>query len=275
MAEIAGLIAGIVPLFNAVLDDFHYLQVARDFPGRHGTAMIRLSNAEVRLLKWGTFVCDQQSSIDPTTRRRSIGAAEPTLLKLQSLLGQAKLRSKQYCGSGDGDVAPEKLFKPTTERDVQVQDLCDRMHKMCADASTSQPATGSNQVAREDAKRSSLSDRVSRTVKGVKWALVDEHMFKELIDNTTALMADLESLCPSVKAVQLELGAEIEAKIRGLLAEKDEKLTDALNELKKVAREEVIAPTTSSVTNTWTGTNSGGIQAGVVHGANFNLGPPR
>ncbi|KAK3637735.1 hypothetical protein LTR22_018136 [Elasticomyces elasticus] len=268
MAEITGLIVGILPIFNAVLDDFHYIQIARNYKGRCDTAMIRLSNAEVRLLRWGRYVWDSDTSIDAPARRQSISDAKPTLLQLQSLLGEARAKSQQYCGAGPGDegVAQEKLFKPATERDLQVQDLCDKMKNICAEyggMASSQSANEYNQVAPEGAKRGSMSDRFSRKVMGVKWALVDEHMFEKLVENTTALMADLEILCPAVKAVQFELGAEIEAKIRVLLAEKDEKLTDALNELKGAAREKTTVP--SNVCNTWTGTNNG------VQGANISI----
>ncbi|KAK3629970.1 hypothetical protein LTR56_017729 [Elasticomyces elasticus] len=292
MAEITGLIVGILPIFNAVLDDFHYIQIARNYKGRCDTAMIRLSNAEVRLLRWGRYVWDSDTSIDAPARRQSISDAKPTLLQLQSLLGEARAKSQQYCGAGPGDegVAQEKLcmfnprnysvvvlaalsfsltsvaVKPATERDLQVQDLCDKMKNICAEyggMASSQSANEYNQVAPEGAKRGSMSDRFSRKVMGVKWALVDEHMFEKLVENTTALMADLEILCPAVKAVQFELGAEIEAKIRVLLAEKDEKLTDALNELKGAAREKTTVP--SNVCNTWTGTNNG------VQGANISI----
>ncbi|KAK5736853.1 hypothetical protein LTR17_007178 [Elasticomyces elasticus] len=268
MAEITGLIVGILPIFNAVLDDFHYIQIARNYKGRCDTAMIRLSNAEVRLLRWGRYVCDSDISIDAPARRQSISDAKPTLLQLQSLLGEARAKSQQYCGTGPGDegVAQEKLFKPTTERDLQVQELCDKMKNICAEyggMASSQPANEYNQGTHDGAKRGSMSDRFSRKVMGVKWALVDEHMFEKLVENTTALMADLETLCPAVKAVQFELGAEIEAKIRDLLAEKDEKLTEALNELKGTVRKEATA--SGNVTNTWTGTNNG------VQGANISI----
>ncbi|KAK5730088.1 hypothetical protein LTR15_000022 [Elasticomyces elasticus] len=271
MAEITGLIVGILPIFNAVLDDFHYIQIARNYKGRCDTAMIRLSNAEVRLLRWGRYVCDSDTSIDAPARRQSISDAKPTLLQLQSLLGEARAKSQQYCSTGPGDegVAQEKLFKPTTERDLQVQDLCDKMKNICAEYRSSRPAYEYNQVAHEGAKRGSISDRFSRKMIGVKWALVDEHMFEKLVENTTALMADLETLCPAVKAVQLELGEELQEKLRILCEERNVELTSALNDLKTAtARRETMTPPVAS--NTWTGTDHGIQGANVSIGGSFN-----
>ncbi|KAK5676945.1 hypothetical protein LTS10_010709 [Elasticomyces elasticus] len=280
MAEITGLIVGILPIFNAVLEDVHYIQIGRDFKGRYCTTMIRLSNAEVRLIRWGKIVYDRESSMDAKDHVDSINEARPTLIQLRTLLEQARKRSAPY---DEGS----KVAQGTTEavQDLQVQSLCQDMTSLCSKHVRDLKLADSTHDSHEkdqpkDTKRASVADKLrkmslkSEIVRGMKWALLDEHIIEKLVADTAALMADLESLWPAARVIQLDLGADIEQKINALLAQKDDELTKVLNELKTAAacQEPTTAPI-SNVTNTWTGTNTGGIQSHSVSvGGNLHLG---
>ncbi|TKA46315.1 hypothetical protein B0A55_13100 [Friedmanniomyces simplex] len=183
--------------------------------------MIRLSNAEFRLVRWDKVDCDGECDMEPAVRRQSINGAISTLEQLHSLLERGREKSCHYGnrGAGAGGGTEGKLLTPTAGKDLQVQDLFDMTKKL------------DHGGTQEDVKRASLRERFARKLsikpkdtdiwRGIKWALVGEHIFDKLVADTAALMADLESLCPAAKTVMFEFGAEIEGKIRGLLAEKD------------------------------------------------------
>ncbi|KAK1082402.1 hypothetical protein LTR48_006998 [Friedmanniomyces endolithicus] len=202
--------------------------------------MIRLSNAEFRLVRWDKVDCDGECDMEPAVRRQSINGAISTLEQLHSLLERGREKSCHYGnrGAGAGGGTEGKLLTPTAGKDLQVQDLFEMTKKLGGDhkkkfeRDEAQYASNCDHGGtQEDVKRASLRERFARKLsikpkdtdiwRGIKWALVGEHIFDKLVADTAALMADLESLCPAAKTVMFEFGAEIEGKIRGLLAEKD------------------------------------------------------
>ena len=77
----------------------------------------------------------------------------------------------------------------------------------------------------------------------MKWALLDEHVFNELLSEITNLLTELERLIPETKSIQVKLaaedfqrlGAEVGDRICEMLANQDRRLVTAIDEMKAIA----------------------------------------
>lgn len=93
-------------LFNVVVEDFRYVQIARNFGTSYPTALLRLTNAELRFTRWGKSVglnddvADDQ--LDGGLWSDNTNQARDNMQQIQRLFGDARRTSKQLERQDDG-----------------------------------------------------------------------------------------------------------------------------------------------------------------------------
>jgi len=221
MAEAVGLVIGLATLFNAVVDDFEYIQFARNFGADFQVSALQLSNAQLRLSRWGKSI--GLSDIDSETRslrgtllcQEDIEPAQKMLGCILDELQRAKDKSVEYAKGKKPDDRSLKVYDP--ENDLGYSDL-------------SLLEIGRNLVRRRQ-------NGLPKT-KQAKWALYDRGHFKEMLDNVTKLTGELVELFPAVKDKQEQLRDEEMAAFTGSLrqlqaaiANQDDTLATVLSQL--------------------------------------------
>lgn len=216
MAEVLGLVIGFAGLFNTVVDDFKYIQFARNFGADFQVNVLQLSNAQLRLSRWGKSI--GLSDIDGETQSlrgtllsgEDIRPAHKLLSCILDELQKAKDKSAEY-------AKDKKLGVYDPENDLGYSDL-------------SLLAIGRNLVR-------SRQNGMGKTKKA-KWALYDRGHFKEMIENVTKLTGELVELFPAAKEKQGQLRDEEMTAFTGSLrqlqaaiANQDEMLAMVLSQL--------------------------------------------
>ena len=96
MAEAIGLILGILPIFNSVVEDIRLIQIGRDFEGRYGTALVRLGNAELQPFRWAKSISELEYRPESPAQARTIVQAVSTLEQAHSRLEELRKKSASY-----------------------------------------------------------------------------------------------------------------------------------------------------------------------------------
>ncbi|KAK4541725.1 hypothetical protein LTR36_007434 [Oleoguttula mirabilis] len=239
MAEAKGAVGTLLPLFNVVVEDFRYIQIARNFDAGYGTARIRLTNAELRFTRWGKSV-GLTDSVEAPGHVGDKQGMKGTMEELEKLFIQARRKSMQYDQSVVG-FAQETIAQPTTQDDRQALELHEKMCSLSLQYVPStttrehQPAEDDDEATEDDqstegktkprkgpsairkltgrlhTSRQIQSGTVSPTpkrpsiVKKARWALFDKQCFEENIDNITHLLDDLDNLILATEAVRQKL----------------------------------------------------------------------
>ncbi|PWI64017.1 hypothetical protein PCL_00451 [Purpureocillium lilacinum] len=213
MTEAVGLAAGLISLaglFNTAIDDFEFIQFGRNFGADFQVNILRLSNAQLRLSRWGKSI--GLSDVDSETRSlRGTLISEDAIEPAQKLLGgiltelqRAKDKSAEYSRGKKSDDNTLKTYHPE-----------------------------------DDLGQNGLSK-----MKKAKWALYDRGHFKEMLEAVTQLTSELVELFPGAidKQEQLRDGemAAFTGPLRQLQAaigRQDDMLAKALSGLLNPASE--------------------------------------
>ncbi|PWI64388.1 hypothetical protein PCL_10526 [Purpureocillium lilacinum] len=191
MTEAVGLAAGLISLtslFNTAIDDFEYIQFGRNFGADFQVNSLQLSNAQLRLSRWGKSI--GLSDVDSETRSlRGTLIPEEAIEPAQKLLGgiltelqRAKDKSVEYARGKKPDDNSLKTYQP--ENDLEYSDLSLREI--------------GRRLVRE--RQNGLS-----RMKKAKWALYDRGHFKEMLDAVTQLTSELVELFPGAMDKQEQL----------------------------------------------------------------------
>lgn len=224
MTEAVGLAAGLISLaglFNTAIDGFEYIQFGRNFGADFQVNILRLSNAQLRLSRWGKSI--GLSDVDSETRSlhgtlisdEAIEPAQKLLGGILTELQRARDKSAEYARGKKPDDNSLKTYLP--ENDLGYSDLSLREI--------------GRRLVRE--RQNGLS-----RMKKAKWALYDRGHFKEMLDAVTQLTSELVELFPGAidKQEQLRDGemAAFTGSLRQLQAaigKQDDMLAKALSGL--------------------------------------------
>ena len=217
--EAAGLaisIASISTVFQSAVDCFGYVQAGKTFSSDYQTNCLKLSNAEVRLIRWGNAIglgsstTDAQSLEGLSVRREDVEYAEVLLGHIVHLFTTAQKNGASYnaCNNKPGSVA-----QPSGE----VATLQQKMRLRCSN------------LQRQTTRRQKL-----------QWALFDNKHFARMVDDVQSLVDDLVKLFPPDKSKEQEL-CEQEAnalrdepalpRLRDVASDCDKPLEEAINRL--------------------------------------------
>ena len=177
MAEPFGIVAGAVGIaaaFSTCVDCFEYIQLGRHFGRDFQTNLLTLNFARLRLTRWGQAV---NIYVDPTLGRpdatpQEIQNAKDTLLQILVLFDNTEKISKNY--KLNAKAGDDLSTYTTDDMDLALMALNNKMRALA--------------IKRQ--KGASL-------LKTASWALYHGSEFKELIQNITMLIDNLEKLFPS------------------------------------------------------------------------------
>jgi Prion-inhibition and propagation len=183
MAEPFGIAAGAVGIaaaFTACVDCFGYVQLGRHFGRDFQTDVLALNCTRLRLTRWGQAVniYDDPKLGRPDATPAEIQAAKDTLHHILQLFADTEKISKKYkLSAKPGD---DLSTLSTDDMDPAVMALSNKMKKLAI-----RPQKGSS------------------VLKTASWALYHRSELKELIQNITSLIDNIEDLFP---APQSQLG---------------------------------------------------------------------
>jgi hypothetical protein len=191
MAEAVGLVIGLAGLFNAVVDDFEYIQFARNFGADFQVSALQLSNAQLRLSRWGKSI--GLSDIDGETRslrgtllsEEDIEPSQKLLSCILNELQRAKDKSSEYAKGKKSDDRSLKVYNPENDLGYSDLSLLEIGRRLVRGRQNGLPKT-----------------------KKAKWALYDRGLFKEMLDNVTKLTGELLELFPAAEDKQGQLRDE-------------------------------------------------------------------
>ena len=127
MADVVGLVISLAGLFNTVVDDFEYIQFACNFGFDFQVNALQLSNAQLRLSRWGKSIgLNNINSETRSLRGTLISEAdiEPAQKLLNSILVElqcAKDKSAEYAKGKKPDDKSLSIYD--TENDLEYSDL--------------------------------------------------------------------------------------------------------------------------------------------------------
>jgi hypothetical protein len=182
MAEPFGIAAGAVGIaaaFTACVDCFGYVQLGRHFGRDFQTDVLALNCARLRLTRWGQAVNIYD---DPKLGRQDatpaeIQAAKDTLHHILRLFADTEKISKKY--KLNANAGDDLSTLSTDDMDPAVMVLSNKMKELA--------------IRRQ---------KGSSVLKTASWALYHRSELKELIENITSLIDNIEDLFP---APQLQL----------------------------------------------------------------------
>ncbi|KAK4163560.1 prion-inhibition and propagation-domain-containing protein [Cladorrhinum sp. PSN259] len=246
MAEVVGFVIGLAGLFNAVVDDLEYVQFAHSFGADLQLSALQLSNAQLRLSRWGKSI--GLGDVDGETRSLrgtliSEEDIEPTEKLLRDILAQLRLikqKSAEYAKGKNPEDKSLKVYDP--ENVLGYSDL-------------SLLEIGRSLVRR---RRNGLLKKTKP-----KWVVYDRGHFKEMLDNVTKLTGELVELFPAAKVKEKEL-----------CDEEMTAFTGSLRQLQAAIANQDITLTTmlSQLLNPASETYNFGMQGGQVAQAGRNVG---
>lgn len=222
MTDPASITVGVLALaglFNNAVDDFDYIQLARNFGKDSQTAVLRLDCARLRLSRWG-----QAMGLDSLEKLKTLPtsfASEDDVERAKALLGHilylfqdAQHRSKTAGASSDGDDQEAAVGIDSLPLHLRMRSLAIRRQN-----------------------KSSIKQKV-------KWALHGEKALRRLLEDITEQVNDLIELFPAARAEQQQLVAgevqEINSdagsqrelqRLREAAAEEDPLLADLLQKV--------------------------------------------
>ena len=183
MAEPFGIAAGAVGIaaaFTACVDCFGYVQLGRHFGRDFQTDVLALNCTRLRLTRWGQAVniYDDPKLGRPDATPAEIQAAKDTLHHILQLFADTEKISKKYkLSAKPGD---DLSTLSTDDMDPAAMALSNKMKKLA--------------IRRQ---------KGSSVLKTASWALYHRSELKELIQNITSLIDNIEDLFP---APQSQLG---------------------------------------------------------------------
>jgi len=183
MAEPFGIAAGAVGIaaaFTACVDCFGYVQLGRHFGRDFQTDVLALNCTRLRLTRWGQAVniYDDPNLGRPDATPAEIQAAKDTLHHILQLFADTEKISKKYkLSAKPGD---DLSTLSTDDMDPAAMALSNKMKKLA--------------IRRQ---------KGSSVLKTASWALYHRSELKELIQNITSLIDNIEDLFP---APQSQLG---------------------------------------------------------------------
>ena len=176
MAEPFGIAAGAVGIaaaFTACVDCFGYVQLGRHFGRDFQTDVLALNCTRLRLTRWGQAVniYDDPKLGRPDANPAEIQAAKDTLHHILQLFADTEKISKKYkLSAKPGD---DLSTLSTDDMDPAAMALSNKMKKLA--------------IRRQ---------KGSSVLKTASWALYHRSEFKELIQNITSLIDNIEDLFP-------------------------------------------------------------------------------
>ena len=212
MAEPFGIVAGAVSIaatFNACVECFEYVQLGRHFGRDFQTNQIKLDCCKLRLTRWGESVDihndPELGYLEP--KPTELQTAKKTLFQILALFEDTAKISNQYklkAKAGD-DIS---VFS-TNDMDPSLRGLNNMMRELAI-------------------KRQKNSNLLKITT----WALYRSSDFKQLIENITILIGQLETLFPASSAQRTVLVTQEMAVIKN--AQELQLLEDAAQNVDKL-----------------------------------------
>jgi hypothetical protein len=220
MAEPFGIAAGAVGIaaaFTACVDCFGYVQLGRHFGRDFQTDVLALNCARLRLTRWGQAVniYDNPKLGRQDATLAEIQAAKDTLHHILRLFADTEKISKKY--KLNANAGDDLSTLSTNDMDPAVMALSNKMKELA--------------IRRQ---------KGSSVLKTASWALYHRSELKELIENITSLIDNIEDLFPTPQ-LQLALvkqeTAEIQDKQALKLVERAAQDVDSL--LQAAAKEDL------------------------------------
>lgn len=196
MAEPFGIVAGAIGIataFTACVDCFEYIQVGRNFGQDFQTDLLSLSCARLRLTRWGESVniyndpkCGQACATASETQ-----LAKDTLLQILELFAKTEKISKKYRlvakpGGGDLSTCSAADLDPTfMALEVKMKELAIKRQKG------------------------------NKFLRLTSWAIYHRAEFRQLIDDITMLIENIERLLPAPRA-QITLATQEVAELSNI-----------------------------------------------------------
>jgi uncharacterized small protein (DUF1192 family) len=177
MAEPFGIVAGAVGIataFRACIDCFEYIQFSHHFGRDFQTSLLRLDCARLRLTRWGQAVDvygDHQLG-RPQATADEIQIAKHTIFQIITLFEDTEKISKKY--RLNAKSADELTTYSVGDMDARIVALHNRMRELA--------------IRRQ---------KGSSFLKTTSWAIHHRSELKQLVDEITVLIDNLESLFPA------------------------------------------------------------------------------
>lgn len=238
--EAAGLTVGVVALaglFNNAVDCFDYVQAGRSFGKNSQICLTKLSNAQLRVSRWGESV--GLSDLQNIQTLNGVFRDDQHVPEAQHLLGQILTLFAEAEGTSQKLTPTARLYSTqiASSDSTALVKLSDEMR----------------QLAIKRQNHTSLKAKA-------KWALGQEKNFRRLLEDIIDLVKDLEDLFPAqvakrqelcVQEVQTIKAAEVSAELKDIASSPDVSDTLLLQAIELVQKGQ--KPIVGSVTNTFSG----------------------
>ncbi|KAB2569002.1 Heterokaryon incompatibility protein s [Lasiodiplodia theobromae] len=253
-----------ISLFNAALDCFERIQLARSFDQDFATHQLKLDIIQVRLSRWGEAAGiiqaaqDAQSTTSGTARTTSKLIPIESCDKVDELLRNIQILYEQARHDS------EKI-RPQTSTDEDVMDPEKDMP----------PLMKSLRLKLRDCLRKRGS-QISNAAHGIQWSIYKKDQLQRLLDGISGLVEDLERLFPpeEAKSKLQELSNEECESIGKIHFKTLQEIAQGYDPWLSVAVEEALEKDSGGVS--FSAQNNYGLQLGKnyggMHGLSFGTG---
>lgn len=203
MAEIAGVAMGavsLVPLFNMVIKEYHYFQLAQDFGSDFQYSLVTLRNAGIRLTQWGESVGligppVDQSTLEGVVPENARKDAEQHLGELNRIMRDARRQSEDFSACKFIYICMAEILQ-------------NGMLTRYTDQVKTEEEHGTVTLTDKMCNLSFARSKKTKAKEKAKWAIVSKQSLGNKIDQICKLVSDLEELYPASKKAQQKSAAE-------------------------------------------------------------------